>query len=186
MSTEDFIEDLQHRTEIHHALLRYCRGLDRQDYDLVRSAYHEDAYDDHGMYQGDIPGLIAWMQARHVTVEQCMHEISNCFIERKGDQAVVESYSAAYQRYTVPATDAAEATKEQVIASVRFVDRFERRGGEWKIAHRTVVFEAARIEKVAFEFPPPGWTTHRRDGEDPLWRIRREVLGADAARVGAR
>ena len=28
--------------------LRYCRGIDRMDWDLIRSCYHPDAIDDHG------------------------------------------------------------------------------------------------------------------------------------------
>ncbi|WP_221890845.1 nuclear transport factor 2 family protein [Microbispora sp. KK1-11] len=31
--------------EIHEVVLRYCRGVDRLDMDLVRSAYHPDAID---------------------------------------------------------------------------------------------------------------------------------------------
>ena len=186
MTLENFVEDLWHRTRIHDALLRYCRGLDRRDFDLVRSAYHEDAFDDHGEYRGDVPGLIAWMESRHGAVEQCMHVISNCLIERVGDVAAVETYGTAYQRYTVPAgTSENTPTREQVLATVRFVDRFERRADDWRIAHRTVVFEAARIEKVAFDFPPPGWTTHRRDGHDALWDLRRDVLGPDVVTVSA-
>ena len=38
------LEELTARTEIHDVLLRYCRGLDRVDMSLVRSAFHKDAY----------------------------------------------------------------------------------------------------------------------------------------------
>jgi hypothetical protein len=180
-----FIDELQDRSQIEAALLRYCRGLDRRDFDLVRSAYHADAFDDHGSYKGDIPGLIAWMEARHQHVDQCMHAISNVAIELNEDIAAVETYCTSYQRHFVDgdATRAVDAgsrgeprRREQVIATARFIDRFERRGGEWRIAHRTVVFEALRSEVVTTDFPPPGWVTHSRDGQDTLWTARREIL----------
>jgi hypothetical protein len=40
------LEELSARAEIHDALLRYCRGLDRVDMDLVRGAFHPDAWVD--------------------------------------------------------------------------------------------------------------------------------------------
>jgi hypothetical protein len=38
------------RWAIHDVLVRYCRGVDRLDADLVRSAYHSDAVE-HGPYR---------------------------------------------------------------------------------------------------------------------------------------
>ena len=40
--------------------LDYCRGVDRRDWELVRSCYHRDAVDHHGPYSGGIDGFIAW------------------------------------------------------------------------------------------------------------------------------
>ena len=40
----------------------------------------------------------------------------------------------------------------------RYVDRFERRDGEWKIAHRTVVHEWDKVEHVELAFPPGRFT----------------------------
>ncbi|HJY93624.1 MAG TPA: nuclear transport factor 2 family protein, partial [Streptosporangiaceae bacterium] len=37
---------------IRQAALRYCRGVDRLDAELMRSAYHNDATDDHGVFVG--------------------------------------------------------------------------------------------------------------------------------------
>ena len=48
----------QDRREIEDCLLRYVRGVDRKNWELVRAAYHPDAHDDHGNYQGGIDGFI--------------------------------------------------------------------------------------------------------------------------------
>jgi hypothetical protein len=181
---DEFLVEHWHREQIRDALLRYCRGLDRKDFDLVRSAYHDDAIDDHGAYCGDIPGLIAWMRERHRSVEQCLHAITNTTIERSGDLAVAESYCISHQRYyrdggglEDEAALSADREREQIIAIVRFIDRFEHRGSGWRIAHRKVAFEAAWMAPVTSSFPPDGWAKHRRDEHDMLWTTRQDALG---------
>ena len=39
----------------------------------------------------------------------------------------------------------------------RYVDRFERRDGEWRIAHRTVFRTWDKVEHVELPFPPGGY-----------------------------
>jgi SnoaL-like domain len=41
------LRQLTDRMEIHDCMQRYARGIDRQDRALLRSAYHDDAVDDH-------------------------------------------------------------------------------------------------------------------------------------------
>ena len=38
---------------IQDVLVRYCRGVDRCDLEMLRSAYWEDATDDHGSLSGN-------------------------------------------------------------------------------------------------------------------------------------
>ena len=42
------------KQEIEEVVLRYCRGIDRRDFDLVRSCYHPDARDRHGSFDGTV------------------------------------------------------------------------------------------------------------------------------------
>jgi hypothetical protein len=168
------------RQEIEATLYRYARGVDRLDWDLVRSAYHPDATDDHGNYKGDIEGFIASVKARHVFIEQSMHLITNVTIEFDSpDGALVESYFITFQRVRPEAgaarenylsrTPLAEGDAMQGSAVGRYVDRFTRRDGAWKIAQRVVVFEVYHGNPTE----PGGrlrenWTVCRRDGSDPL------------------
>lgn len=48
------------QSEIRDVHLRYCRGVDRCDWDLVRSCYYAEAIDEHGFYRGGIDGFIEW------------------------------------------------------------------------------------------------------------------------------
>ena len=46
------IQELIDRQEIYDVLIRYCQGVDRCDVNLIKSVYHEDAQDGHGMFKG--------------------------------------------------------------------------------------------------------------------------------------
>lgn len=175
------------RFAIEQALLRYTRGVDRKDWDLVRSAYHVDAHDDHGNYKGDIDGFIESLVTRHAGIEQSTHLISNITIEFAGaDAALVETYFIVHQRFSPAAGDgrnayvrgraatADEAVETEVVG--RYVDRFARRGGAWRIARRVVVFEVYRAQPApAGGGLPKNWVVARRDGKDALEVARAEM-----------
>ena len=61
----------------------------------------------------------------------------------------------------------------QLIAHSRYVDRFERRDGDWRIAHRVVVTDSARTDAVApwqGTSPISSLTRGTRDHTDPVFR----------------
>ena len=178
---------LQDRMEIQDCLFRYVRGVDRKNWDLVRSAYHTDAYDDHGNYKGGIDGFIEGLVKRHATIEQSMHVIGNIVIEFDGpDSALLEAYFITHQRILPEAGDARlpylrgkpiavdQAVETEVVG--RYVDRMARKDGAWRVQHRTVVFEVFRGQPA----PVGGglrdnWVNGRRDGNDRLEVARREL-----------
>jgi hypothetical protein len=186
-TTEQRLARLADRLDIQELLYRYARAVDRKDWDGVRAVYHPDAHDDHGNYKGNVDGFVENLKKRHAFIEQSMHCVTNCIIEFDGtDSALVESYYLTYQRVLPEAGDVrrnylcretltdADAVQGQAIG--RFVDRVERRNGEWRIARRTVVFEVYRGDPT----PPggglkPHWTVSRRDGSDPVELARKEV-----------
>lgn len=145
------------------ALHRYARGVDRCDLELVRSAYHPDAYDDHGGYQGDVDGFLAWLKATVFDAFACtMHKLGNVLIEVEGERAWGETYAVAHH----VAGTGADAT--DLVMGVRYLDRFERRGGEWKIADRQMSFEWERAGAIGSQRAYPGFAQGRRDGGDPV------------------
>jgi hypothetical protein len=178
---------LQDRFAIQDLLVRYCRGVDRRDWAQVRDCFHPDARDDHGEYKGDAAGFMQWVQKRHAAVAQSMHFIGNCLIEFAGeDVAVVETYYVAWQQLDAEAGAAARSLLEQGGAGAvqgaleidvmgRYVDRFERRGGAWRIARRAVVFEALRTRAATGGPLNPAWAQQKRDRTDPLYAMRREA-----------
>jgi hypothetical protein len=158
-------EALQHlldQEEIKRVHLRYCRGIDRMDWDLVRSCYHPDATDDHGEYVGDVEGFIAYGKANLPKFTSTNHCVCNQLVEVRGDVAFAEHYAIAYHR--IPAREG-EPEKDWV-ANTRYVDRFERRNGEWRIAHRRTLVDSDRVQTVEAALVPRDQMQGHRDRTD--------------------
>lgn len=119
---------------IRDCLFRYCRGIDRADEAALRSAYWPDAHDVHGAYVGSVEGFIAQALPRLRAGGRGVHQISNILIELHGDVAAVESSFLALQ------SNVATPTLETFLCG-RYLDRFERRYAQWRIADRTVVYD---------------------------------------------
>jgi hypothetical protein len=131
------LEQLAARAEIQDLLLRYCRGIDRADVDLVRSVYHPGATDDHGVFSGDAAEFAAFVipvLTAEYTVTQ--HQLHNMLIEIDGDSAGSETYFTAYHRERNP-----PGTKRMVVFGGRYLDRLERRDGRWGIVERVVAHD---------------------------------------------
>jgi len=171
------------RAEIQDALCRYARGVDRGDWALVRSTYHEDAYDEHGDYKGGIAGLIAWLDQRFAGVDNSMHFLGNCLIEFADvDTALVETYFISRRLRPPAAGDDALAGPRDALAREawgRYVDRFERRnGGPWLVARRIVVLEATGQTVVLGGARSGTLNWSRRDGHDAVEQARAALHGS--------
>jgi SnoaL-like domain len=151
--------------EVH---LRYCRGVDRRDWDLVRSCYHPDARDFHGPYNGDIDGFIIWAKGNCEAIEITQHLTGNQLVEIDGDVAWQESYTAAF--HSVRATESEPAMHRWL--RLRYFDRMERREAAWRIAHRMVMLDG-QWAAPAQEFPGP-WLRGRYDMSDPTYNRTRQ------------
>lgn len=127
------LRGLLDRQAIVDCIQRCARGVDRGDEALVRSAYHPDALEDHGAYIGDVDGLMAFLHAAHRPFDSYQRYVSNSTVELDGDVAHVESYYSCILRR--------DTTGRLLANGGRYVDRFERRDGEWRIARRVVVME---------------------------------------------
>lgn len=161
-------ETLLDREAIREAMARYCRGIDRLDVDLIKSAYHPDAFDDHGPFKGLRDDFVAWvvpfMRREYVSTS---HHLTTQSIEVRGDIGYAETYAVVVQEK--------HAGEEilQFVANSRYVDRFERRDGDWRIAHRVVVTDTARTDTVApwqGTSPISSLTRGRRDHDDPVYQ----------------
>jgi SnoaL-like domain len=138
---------VEDRQAIYDVIVRYCRGVDRSDPDLVLSAFHDDALDNHFGVVLPFREAIGTLKAARIdgtspSKTTSMHNICNVLIKLDGDVARCESYVVVIVR--IPQ----EGGAIDWMHAGRYLDRFERRNGEWRIAYRTVVYDLERFDEV--------------------------------------
>lgn len=168
---EGALRTLLDKEAIREASLRYTRGLDRHDDDIVAKAYHPGATDDHGGYIGDAAGFIRYAReghSRNWTVHH--HYITNQTIDLDGDMAHVETYFLATLRRESGVVD---------MVGGRYVDRFERQDGLWAVADRACLWEwngelpAGEASMDPDTFLPGSWDRNDISYQRPL-KLTRE------------
>lgn len=132
----DLIDSVLSKQQLHELLMAYSRGVDRTDADLLRSIFHDDAQVVTGVFNGPAPGFVDFIidLVRH-QLKYVFHSVANEWFDVRGDEAVGESYAIALS------TAAGENGDVDVLTGGRYVDKFERRGGVWKIASRSFVYD---------------------------------------------
>lgn len=138
------------------AALRYCRGVDRLDPDIMKSAYWPDATDDHGNFVGNAHEFVDYCMEAHLRWRATMHCVLNHLVEvdEGGTSARGEIYNVTYLfRKDEPVLDTWWG---------RYLDRYEQRNGEWRIIERVCVHEATMSGPV--DTPMPMETSRYRSG----------------------
>ena len=129
---ETKLRELIDRDEIWQVLQRYGRGLDRFDRELVRSCYFDDAIEDHGTYVGYPDDFITWANQSSAYFAETHHGVMNHHCELKGDDAYAETYYLFIGVAREP---------PHLMSMGRYIDHFQRRNGEWRIANRVALIE---------------------------------------------
>jgi hypothetical protein len=151
------------RAEITDVLTRYVHGADRNDWDLVRGCYHPDAVDDHGLYAGDVDGLITFLSKLAATLSATSHQLATPHIEVDGNTARAETYCLGW--YERPGHG---QEIWSIAQGLRYLDLFERRDERWAIANRTVVLDWERlIAPGRPSAPASSWQRGARGTADP-------------------
>lgn len=126
--------ELADREAIRDCLARYCRGIDRSDAEGIRSAYWPGALEHYSGTSRTIEDFIEWALPQLAGMEQAVHLIGNVLIRIENDRAKVETYF--WSVAVVPGEN-----PHQTMIVGRYLDRFEKRADEWRIAERTVAHD---------------------------------------------
>jgi len=150
--------------EIERVILCLARATDRRDSEAILACYHEGAFDDHGAFRGSAADFAAWVPKTLAIFEATQHFLSPPRIELEGDVARCETYCTAHHLF--PRDDPGGA--RDAIMGLRYVDRFERRDGAWRIARRTCVWDYTYLVPAGERWPfGPEWKVGRPDRDDP-------------------
>ena len=157
------IRDLAARRDITDAVHRYMRGLDRLDAPLQRSAFHDDAWIDVGLFRGGADDFVAFAQDMLAGFDGTHHFLGQVRIEIHGETASGECYFQAWHG----ARDE-QANPRNLFISGRYVDEYAQRDGAWRIAKRKLLTDWISDDPANHAFYADNPTTNRggRRGAD--------------------
>jgi hypothetical protein len=173
MTTEDRLaaleaqmQEMTDRQAIFDCIKRNSRGNDRFDVDLVTSSYHVDAI--HELGEKHISGREYGEHANSAhgkLFDANLHNVTMHMCEIDGDVAHAESYSLG-----VFLDKGGETAR---ILAGRYIDRLEKRDGEWRIALRRATVEVAlqgsAVLPNGMKLPGSGYLRGNRDHSDPTY-----------------
>jgi hypothetical protein len=126
------LRGLLDRQAILDCIQQVSRGIDRMDADLVLSAFHDGAVDDHGAFVGHPVEFVKWVFDLVKTLTNTQHSITNHVCEIDGDSAHAETYYLSIST---------SAEGRIGITGGRYLDRLERRESRWGIVTRRAIEE---------------------------------------------
>ena len=154
------------RQAIEAALLRYTRGIDRLDGELVASAFHPGAMCvDYGADPMTIEDFVTYAIPRLGSAYSAtQHRVSNVAIDLAAGamSAICEAYVLAFH------VQPGDPSPNLHTFNGRYIDNFEKRDGEWKITTRTLRVDWSRVESID-EAMGGTWVQSARDRTDVIY-----------------
>jgi hypothetical protein len=132
------MDDLRSREVIRQQLTRYGRGQEWLDETLLQEVFWDDADVDFGFFEGKFKDYLPILMEIERGPETTYHLLGSPQIELDGDTAYVEAYGIAGGR----------GEAETNIFGGRYICRFERRSGEWRMASVIYVLDWNMSEEL--------------------------------------
>ncbi|MDB4029622.1 nuclear transport factor 2 family protein [Gammaproteobacteria bacterium] len=127
------IQEILDKESIRELVYIYCRAADRHDNELMRSLYHEDAYDDHGsFFKGRAMEFLDLLPEIQKSMGILHHNVTTHNIKLSGTKAEGETYIIAFHQVLT------EEGNYDVLIGGRYFDEYEKRNDVWKFSSRAV------------------------------------------------
>lgn len=134
-SETDELQYLVDREKIRDCLARLARGEDRRDAVLISASCWPDSMTDYGVFAGTFDEYLAWVVPGSPAIPVTQHFLGQSVMELDGGSARVETQVISYHRINM-----GEAERDVSIGG-RYLDRMEKRYGEWRVAQRTMLYD---------------------------------------------
>lgn len=134
-SVTEELKSLLERDKIRDCIARLARGEDRRDAATISACYWPDSTTDYGVFCGNFDEYLAWVVPGSPAIPVTQHVLGQSVIDLLGDAALVETHVTSYHRVNM-----GEEERDTVIGG-RYLDRIEKRDGQWRIAQRTMLYD---------------------------------------------
>jgi hypothetical protein len=129
------LQSLLEREKIRDCIARLARGEDRRDAELISACYWPDSTSDYGVFVGTFDQYLAWVVPGSPAIPVTQHVLGQSVIELQGGAARAETQVVSYHRVNM-----GKEERDTVVGG-RYLDRMEKRGSEWRIAQRTMLYD---------------------------------------------
>lgn len=188
---ERVLADLQEQVDwqnsmitIRNQIAQYCLSMDLCDPDLGYATTWDDApfyyaNGDYCYFEGTGREFVDYSMDLHMsTFLDTTHDLSVSWIQVKGDKAVSESRGLIYIQWPAGETPTEKTTQEPYTAhhQNRYIDYWERRDGEWRVAERyclgdtSLYFTEDGVDSVSYDSPRGDNRT-----EDKLYELLKKL-----------
>lgn len=140
------LKDLCARRDIYDVVCLYMRGQDRLLPEVQRQAFHDDAHVDCGLFSGPPDAYVDFAQGFLAKIESSQHIIGQVHISIDEDVADGEVYFVAWHRTSN------DGVESDLLIGGRYIDRYEKRFGSWRIMKRRELIDWARTDPSADAF----------------------------------
>lgn len=134
------------REKIRDCIGRLARGEDRRDAEMISACYWSDSISDYGVFVGSFDKYLAWVVPGSPAIPVTQHVLGQSVIDLKDSTALVETQVTSYHRVVM-----GHEERDTVIGG-RYLDRMDRRGDDWRIAYRTMLYDWFRDFGVSVDW----------------------------------
>ncbi|MNZ41978.1 hypothetical protein D3C78_595440 [compost metagenome] len=162
------LEQVEAKQALQQLNAKFSRAMDRMDRCLMVSLWTDDGQIDWGAHKGSAKPFVIAATTADANLERSFHSVSTEYFEVDGDKAIGEV------SVIIVSIVLENGAKMDRLIGGRYLDRYRKEGGQWKIAQRTFVHDwnmnlpsSANLEEGMFAKFLKG----RRDKQDPSYQL---------------
>ncbi|MET0239766.1 MAG: nuclear transport factor 2 family protein [Sphingobium sp.] len=164
MLLREAVRDVKDRQDVFACIQRESWARDRQDIDAINGCWWPEGVDEHGPIVTNAADYAKRANLGHsMNFNMTSHNITNQLCELDGDTAYCESYVIGGLFWL--------DGKTTTIAFGRYLDRLEKREGEWRMLTRKCTIEMTADCDATWVYSKnvKGFLKARWDGKDPSY-----------------